>query len=122
MSQWSHSHGRGKPRCYDSMCGVQPEVREQISNLTGNILLSLLLNGTFFLAIAISIYLKSSRLYATSYLIINLFLYILWFLNLVMVVKLTKKGKLEDKIIVAFVQIPTLLIHILLIYMFFSIK
>jgi len=122
MSQWSHSHGRGKPRCYDSMCGASPETREQVSNLTTNIFLSLLLNGTFFLAIAISTYLKSSRLYTISYLIVNLFLYIVWFLNLVIVVKLTKKGSLENRIIVAFVQIPTLFIHILLTYLLFSVK
>lgn len=29
MSQLSHSHGRGQPRCYDSMCGATPAQRTQ---------------------------------------------------------------------------------------------
>jgi hypothetical protein len=87
------------------MCGASEETRKQTSYLSASIFLSMLLNGTFFVALL------------GDFSPISPIFYSIWLGNLFLVVKITLELDTEGKIISAFVQVPTILIHIFLIYL-----
>jgi len=102
MNQWSHSHGRGHPRCYDSLCGLSPEDRADAQGLMAMIFYSLFLCFLFLLALSVK----------------EFYVWIFWGANLALVIYSTRKLYTESKIIVAFIQVPVLLVHMGLLIIF----